>query len=166
MTEILGYVVCLCGTPERREVAWKTGGLCSECFRDDAMNVFAETVLHGPDGMRLPVVVHRSQRTPDERVQRARSRKAAKRKPTARQRRTLIDRAERRAKQRLTKLFPGIYELLLALEREDLGLEGWTIERCLTNHRPNHELDMLLRMHGIDCSTYPEAAAYDHAEES
>jgi beta-phosphoglucomutase-like phosphatase (HAD superfamily) len=164
MPDILGYTVCRCGTPERREVAWKTGGLCSDCFRDAAMNVFAETVLHGPDGMRLPVIIHRSQRSPGDRAQRARSRKAAKRKPTAKQRHTLVARSERRAKQRLAKMFPGIYELLLAIEREQLGLEGWTIERCLTSHRPNHELDMLLRMHGIDCSHYPDAASYDHSE--
>lgn len=163
MPEILGYVVCRCGQPERREVAWKTGGVCSDCFRSVVVDVIS-TIAHLPDGQRLPVIVHRSSRSPADRKQRARSRKAAKRKPTARERRTLVDRAERRAKQRLARIFPGLYEALLAIEREQLGLEGWTIERTLTKHQPVAELDLLLRSHGVDFSQYPQAATYSDTE--
>lgn len=161
MPSILGHVCCPeCGSPVIDAIADKTGGFCPRHFREQVAPIIGEVIANTADGRRLPVRIVRARRTRADRASRAR----AKKRPDVRERRRLTDRAERRAKQRLTKMLPGVYELLLAFEREDLGLEGWTIERALTPHLAAPELDMLLRVHGIDLSTFLVSETYDSAD--
>jgi hypothetical protein len=111
---IEGYVTCAtCGDPWLlREVANRTGGVCSTCWRERRRPGSLEVVA---DATVLTVEARKPHR-------RRRGTRGAS------ETRHRSEHARRRAKTRLAHLFPEVYEQLLAEERAAVGLEPWPIE--------------------------------------
>lgn len=141
MTEIFGYAVCPCGKPVLNEVAYKTRGRCSDCFRAKLNPVFDEIIAVTKDRERILLKLDR--RTPGERAQRRRAKARTRAKQREQHRVTML--ARTRAMSRLAKTFPAVFEFYLADERAKLGLEAWTVDRALTEHRLDDRTMELLR---------------------
>lgn len=139
---VFGYSACSeCPAMVLNEIAWKSGGRCAECFRKATNAWFDELIAVTPTGERIPVRLHRSKRTRGERLRR---KKARTRSPSTKDRARLTMLAQTRAKSRLARLMPEIYEIMLADERAKLDLNAWTIERALTAHRLDESTYRLL----------------------
>lgn len=114
--QVQGYVTCLlCPELVVREVAARTGGICSGCFKGG----------RGPNMRRLEVV----------------GRGYRIRVPTRRPRPTKIRtrdahhndvvKAKLRANKRLRAIFPDLYDTLLAEERAAAGLDPWPMDMAV-----------------------------------
>lgn len=98
-----------------REVAARTGGICSGCFRGG----------RGPDMRHLEVVGRGYRiRVPMRRPQRTRIR-------TRDARHHDVNKAKYRAQKRLRAIFPDLYDCLLAEERAAVGLEPWPLDMAV-----------------------------------
>lgn len=149
-SQVFGYEVCsTCGNAVLTEVAWKTDGRCAECFRVEFNRILDEILVMTSDRQELRVRVRRTKRHPSELAGRRRAKKTAKKRPDVRARARLSVNAQQRAKARLARLFPEIYEVMLADERSKLGLDAWTIERALTPHRVDESTYALLRTYHL-----------------
>jgi hypothetical protein len=120
MEAIEGYVTCAtCGDAwVLREVASRTGGVCSKCWRE------------GRRTASLPIVADATTLSVDVRKPRRRRRGTRGSIDT----RHRSEHARRRAKTRLAQLYPEVYEQLLAEERAALGMEPWPIEIAARHH--------------------------------
>lgn len=149
-SQVFGYTVCsTCGDAVLTEIAWKTSGRCAPCFRAHFNEVLDEIVVITPDRQELRVKVRPSKRHPSELAGRRRAKKRAKKRPDVRDRARIAATAQARAKTRLARLFPEIYEVMLADERAKLGLEAWTIERAITPHKVDESTYALLRSYHL-----------------
>lgn len=143
---ILGYVLCTrCDEPVLKEIAYKTGGLCGEHFRQDA-NAVIDAAMVVVDGRER--IVLRSKRSPAELARRARARKRAKAKPDPD--RSTGAHCSDRARRRLARIFPELFEVLLADERAKAGLSAWTIDRALTPGEASSTMDFVKTYHALE----------------
>jgi len=138
---VFGYTVCPCGAAVLDVVAWKTRGRCAECFRAGLNPVFDEIIAVTKDREKIALKLDR--RSPGERAQRKRAKARSREK--GREQRLVVMLARSRAMSRLAKTFPAVFEFYLADERAKLGLEAWTIDRALTEHRLDDRTMELLR---------------------
>jgi hypothetical protein len=133
---VFGYQACSrCTAAVLNEIAWKTDGLCSTCFRDSPNVREIIAVTKDREKIRLTL----SKRTPGERAQRTRAKKRARSRDEQREKARASALASTRAKAALTRAYPEVYEVLLAEERAKVGLEPWTLDRALTPHRVTDE---------------------------
>lgn len=117
--ELLGYVICrLCPEPVIREVAARTGGLCSTCFAGGRGPNMRRIEVVGR-GYRIRVPLRKPQRTRIK-VRDQHHHQAAK--------------AKHRAHKRLKAIFPDLYDTLVAEERAAAGLEPWPTEAAVRYH--------------------------------
>lgn len=125
---VTGFVPCrLCSTLTLREVTWKTDGACVPCFRQRLAETLGPLELH-LEGRRIPARRVRSSSKGD----RAAGRRRYRKKPNVAERRRLVKLADARAKARMARVFPELFDLLLADERAKLGLNAWSIDRLVT----------------------------------
>lgn len=137
--KVFGYGICrLCQSAELDIVLWKTNGLCAACFRDGANRLFSEVIAHHASGERVRLSLVSEKRSPGERRRR---RFRSKRERTDHERK--VRRAEAAALRRLKHLYPDVYEVLVADERSERGLEPWTVERAVTAHHAGSHFDEL-----------------------
>lgn len=128
---MLGYQMCPCGRPVLDEVAYKTGGLCGDCFRIRANDAIAAhmVVIAGREKLVLRPLA--TKRTPAELRQRKRAKKRNGKTAGEKRHQTKVNQAKAAATRRLRNLFPEMWEILLADERSKAGLDAFTIDRCL-----------------------------------
>jgi len=139
---VFGYQPCgHCQTPVLNEVAWKTGGRCSDCYRNKLGPVFDDIVAVTKNRERIRLTL--SKRTPADRAGRRRNK--ARRGFEAKEKARLTMLARTRAYSRLTRIFPEIWEVLYADERAKLGLTAWTIDKAVSPHRVDHKTMNLLQ---------------------
>lgn len=140
----------------RDEVAYKTKGLCAPCFRDSAHKVIdaAMVVVAGRER-----IVLRSKRKPAELAQRARARKRNRQRPEVKEQHVKGVHCAERARRRLAKLLPELFEILLADERAAAGLNAFTIDRCLRPGTLDTGLDFLMDYRHLHDDTDGGAAA-------
>jgi len=137
-----------CGKPVPEHAYWQTNARCFQCF------------LRQPEFVKLhnveAAITHNRIAVPDPGNTRKRSqwevkierRVGGKDKQVAvRQRGKLLEQARRRASKRLTRLYPAMYSLLLAEEREKFGME------MIANRTKNYLADAV--------STYVPPETYD-----
>lgn len=150
---VFGYSACSrCQTAVLQEIAWKTGGLCSTCFRESPNVREIIAVTKNREKVRLTL----SKRTPGDRAQRARAKKRARSRDEQREKARVSMLASTRAKAALTRAYPEVYEVLLAEERAKLGLEPWTLDRALTPHRVTGEtMEQLRAYHASEQKATP-----------
>jgi hypothetical protein len=151
---VLGYTACKsCGAAVLNEVAYKTDGHCAECFRLKAAEILAPvmTVVAGRE--RLVLRTNRSKRSPGDRAQRARARARRRQDPDVKAHTKLVTQCADRARRRLATILPELYEILLADERANAGLNAWTIERALTPGECSSSLPFLENYHHIEPDT-------------
>lgn len=120
--DVAGYRACRnswCPTLVLAEVAERTDGLCTECFR-------------GQLGAKVAAVEIRNKGRILS-MQRTRGRARAGSKGN-RATKTSAENAKRNAMRRLRDLFPELYQLLLGEERARLGLEPFPLETAV--HEP------------------------------
>lgn len=126
-----GYV--LCPRPHdqprlvREEVANCTGGVCLECFHNEGAKLIHKIELVRR-GQRL-VVPKRAK--PDRRK---------RHRPERNARKNLNAKARERARKRLSEIYPNIYNVLLAEEREALGLAPWPEAIAVRGSDPTAEI--------------------------
>lgn len=125
-------------------IAHKTSGLCPDCFRAKTNPFLTAVVAHNNSGERVKLRLVTRRRPPSHKA----GKKRAKGRNKDRDR--TVRQAQARAMRRLRELYPDVYEVLLADERAEAGLEPWTIERALTAHRPYSHFDELAKYAGID----------------
>ena len=143
--KVFGYSVCRdCATPMLDIIAAKTSGLCPDCFRAKTNPFLRQVVAHNNDGSRVQLRLVTRRRPPSHKAGKKRARGRNK------ERAKVVRQAQARATRRLRELYPDVYEVLLADERAEAGLEPWTIERALTPHRPFSHFDELAKYAGVD----------------
>ena len=114
-----GYVLCPRGRhsePElvRKEVAQRLGGVCSACFAAEGGKLITSVEVVTREGrIRLP------SRRPDRRN---------RYRPQRNARKDLNKKARQRAARRVAAMFPNLYDVVLAEEREALGLPPWPVD--------------------------------------
>lgn len=145
---VAGYTVCRtpdCGALVLDEVAYKTRGHCAPCFRANANIILdaAITVVAGRE--KLVLKTRQGNKTDGERAQRKRAKKRAKATAAERAKRKKVAMARIAADRRLRRLFPELWEILLADERAKLGLNAWTIDRTLTPGEATSSLEFLAK---------------------
>ena len=130
-----------------KEVAFKTGGLCADCFRRNANRVIngAIVVVSGRER-----VVLRSRRSPAELAGRKRTKQRARAKPENRAKINASAKAHATATSRLRRLFPELFEVLLADERAKAGLNAWTIDRAITPGTASKTLEFLASYYRLE----------------
>jgi hypothetical protein len=114
--DLEGYRSCRnewCGRLVLKEVAERTQGLCTDCFR-----------THLGDQMAEVEVVSRGDRLNVKATGRRRSQTSKGDRWTKRR----VEQAKRRAYRRLRGVFPELYDVFYAEERARSGLEPWPIE--------------------------------------
>lgn len=151
---VAGYTACdQCATFVLDVIAFKTRGLCAECFRRQA-NAIIDPVMVIVDGReRLVLRTDVSRRKPGARAQRARARRRKRQEPDEKARRKEVAACADRARRRLQRLFPEMWEILLADERAKAGLNAFTIDRCLRGEPldgPSSSLELLAIYHHIE----------------
>lgn len=152
---VFGYEACRrCHRPVLAELARKTSGHCGDCYRDFFRDGAGDVVVRaGAEA----VAVRATYATTTNSERRRRRRKG---NDSARDRDAT--KANQRARARLARLFPEIFEMLKAEERERLGLEAWTLDAVLSPHCVDQKtLDMLNdyhRPHGAASRSEPESA--------
>jgi len=148
---IFGYSVCVkCGEPVLDFVAYKTQSHCAECFRQHAAEILDPimTVVAGREKIVLRTNI--SKRRPGVRAQRARARARDRKKPEVREHRRVVAGCADRASRKLRRLFPEIYELLLADERQRAGLNAYTIDMALTPGDASSSLEFARDYHALN----------------
>jgi hypothetical protein len=138
--KVFGYIACrLCDQPELEIVGWKTNGLCATCFRAGANRLFTDVVAHHANGERTKLSLVSARKSPGERRRR---RFKSKRERTDHERK--VRRAEAAALRRLKNLYPDVYEVLVADERAERGIEpAWTVDRAVTPHHAGSQFEEL-----------------------
>ena len=114
--DLEGYRSCRnewCGQLVLVEIAQRTQGLCSDCFRTHLGDQMAEVEVISR-GDRLKVRSRKSRR-----AQTSKGDKETKRR---------ADQAQRRAYRRLRGVFPDLFDVFYAEERARVGLEPWPLE--------------------------------------
>lgn len=123
-----GYALC-CSCAERwvpEAVASRLAGRCHECYREDSGARLGRIEVVGRGG-RVTVPLSRKRR-----------RKAMT--PGRAQRRKLNAKAKDAARRRLAAMFPDAYDILLAEERGQRGLEPWPAEVAARGGDPEADL--------------------------
>lgn len=147
---VAGHTVCPCGAYVLDVVAYKTGGLCADCFRLKAAETLDAVMVVVAGKERLVLRTDVSKRSPAERAQRARARQRRRQDPDEKVHRREVAACADRARRRLQRLFPELWEVLLADERAKVGLNAWTIDRALTPGEASSSLEMLAEYHRIE----------------
>lgn len=141
MSNILGYAVCgICSTPVLDIVAYKTKGLCPGCHRKGLAEILEPMEARGRG---LRVQLPKRERTEQQReIDR---RKAEKRRhdPDRRQAERLREQSKQAAFKRMRDIFPALFEVLVAQERAERGLEPWTVTAALTPGTLEATLELL-----------------------
>lgn len=145
---VAGYTVCAspdCGALVLDEVAYKTRGHCATCFRANANLILdaAITVVAGRE--KLTLTTRQGTKSPGDRAQRKRAKKRARATAKERDKRKKVALARVAADRRLRRIFPELFEILLADERAKLGLNAWTIDRTLTPGTAEQSLEWLAK---------------------
>ncbi len=129
--EVAGCVLCRrCSNLVIREIARLTGGLCGDCLDVVGAQVRTIEVLYGG----RPVKMRTRVRRPGSRGSAERAKLGAK--------------CREKAARRVAKLFPNVYELLVADERARAGLEPWPFTVMAQPIDPgelDREVDVALR---------------------
>jgi hypothetical protein len=129
----VGYGTCriaACGVWELTIVLARSGGVCTGCHLAGLGEQF-----------RHIEIVSRGRRTA---IRKTTNRPGPPRRTATR---GAANHAKRRALKRLKNLFPDLYDILVAEERANVGLEPWPLRRALEHHddpdgaRMLHELD-------------------------
>lgn len=135
-----GYV--LCPRPHdpprlvREEVAWCTGGACLECFHEEGAKLIHRIELVRK-GQRLSVP---KRSKPDRRK---------RHRPERNARKTLNAKARERARKRLSEIYPALYNVLLAEEREQLGLPPWPTAIAVRGGDPYPDIERAAKEAGL-----------------
>lgn len=142
--DVAGHTACQeCNAFVLDVVAYKTGGLCADCFRKHAAAIIEPAMVVIAGRQRIVLRTNVSRRTPAVRAARARARKRKRQEPDERRHRQELAACAERARRRLQRLFPELWEVLLADERARAGLNAWTIDRALTPGEASSSLQML-----------------------
>lgn len=124
--EVLGYESCKntwCNEIVIKEVAKRTKGFCSDCWKDVFNANIAEIEV----------------RARAERVKmRIKGNGKPNRKKGNRERQKAVEKARLRAMKRLRAVFPDLYDIFLAEERARAGLDPWPMEMAL---KPSEDED-------------------------
>lgn len=124
-----GYSSCrTCGEWVRDEVFTRTDGLCPAHFAAAGRQRLTSLELVGR-GMVLEIPKAKGRRRTTKRGT-----------PERKARKRLAELAKRRARHRLAAIFPEIYDILLAEERGELGLEPWPTAIALRGGNGDDEL--------------------------
>lgn len=99
------------------EIAQRTRGLCSDCFRTHLGAQVAEVEVVSR-GDRMTVRSRKRRKSQTDKGDRTTERRARS--------------AQRRAYRRLRAVFPDLYDVFYAEERARLGLNPWTIDSVVT----------------------------------
>jgi len=146
---VFGYVACKrCDTAVRTEVAYKTQQHCPDCFRAYA-NEILDPVMVVVAG-REKIVLRSHKHSTADREQRRRAKKEAKQRPDVKERMRIVSQCNQRATAKLRRIFPELFEVLLADERAKVGLDAWTIDRTLTPGEASSSLEMLKSYYHVD----------------
>lgn len=115
--DVVGYALCVgCGDDLVLDiVARRTGGLCTTCF--DRRGGALRHIEIEARGARIPIRLGPPART------RIRSRASHDSKT----REKIVDKCRDRARKRLQAIFPDLYDILLADERAQAGLDPWPL---------------------------------------
>jgi len=122
--DLEGYRSCRnewCGRLVLKEVAERTQGLCTDCFRTHLGDQMAEVEVVARGG-RLSV-----KSTGQRRNQSSKGDRATKKR---------VEQAKRRALRRLRAVFPELFDVFYAEERARVGLEPWPIETVVQKRAP------------------------------
>lgn len=130
-----------CGIAVDPLIAKKMAGFCWGCG-NPRMRARFEEIDIAVEG-RL-IRAKRLSRSPAERERRRIERKRYKSKPEVKDRASTLKNAERRAKSRLARIYPELYELLLADERGRAGLEPWSPDRLMSGLEARLTLGVLM----------------------
>lgn len=122
--DIEGYRSCRnewCGSLVLKEIADRTQGLCTDCFR-----------THLGEQMAAVEVVSRGDRVSVKSTGRRRNQLNKGDRATKRR----AEQAKRRAYRRLSGVFPELFDVFYAEERARVGLEPWPIETVIQKRAP------------------------------
>lgn len=140
--DVAGYVVCdgCRNNIVLDVVARRTGNLCTDCLVAN-QGPLREIEIEAR-GTRLAIPAHPA-------------RKRQKRKPTpeAKARDRVVDACKDRARKRLVALFPDLYDILLAEERANAGLEPWPLQAAVKagpDPDGSQTVDFALLYHALD----------------
>ncbi len=147
---VAGYVICPCSNYVLEVVAYKTGGLCADCFRARAAEIIDPVMVIVDGRERIVLRTDQSKRDPAERARRAKARREKRQDPDEKEHRKQVAACSNRARRRLQRLFPELWEVLLADERAKAGLNAWTIDRALTPGEASSSLQMLAEYHRLE----------------
>jgi hypothetical protein len=129
--EVAGCVLCRrCPNLVIREIARRTGGLCGDCLDVVGANIRTIEVSYGG----RPVKIRSRVRRPGSRGSAERAKLSAK--------------CREKAARRVAKLFPNVFEVIVADERARAGLEPWPftlMAQPLDAGELDRELDVALR---------------------
>ncbi len=149
----MGHTVCSrCSARVLDVIAWKTNGLCASCFREHAGAIINGALVVVAGRERIVIRTDASRRKPGVRAQRARARKRKRDNPDIKDHRREVAACAERARRRLQRLFPEIWEILLADERAKANLNAFTIDRCLTPGQLQSSLDSLADYRRLEAS--------------
>lgn len=148
---VAGHTAChQCRSYVLDVIAWKTGGLCADCFRKHAATVIDPVMVIVDGRERIVLRTDASRRKPGIREQRARARRRNRQRPDDKAHRHTVIACAERARRRLQRLFPELWEILLADERAKAGLNAFTIDRCLQGAPLDPDLELLAEYHRIE----------------
>jgi hypothetical protein len=147
---LFGHTMCPCGAPVLNEVSYKTGGRCADCFRKSSGKLLDAAMVIVDGRERIVLRSDRSRRKPGVAAQRARARRRKRQDPDDKAHRQLVAACAERARRRLQRLFPELWEVLLADERAKAGLNAWTIDRALTPGEASSSLAWLAEYRRIE----------------
>lgn len=135
-----GYVLCPRPHDEpklvREDVAWCTGGLCLEHFHAEGSKRI-ERIELVRRGQRLSVPA------------RVKPVKRKRHRPERNARKNLNAKARERARKRVADLFPELYVILLAEEREALGLPALPVQVAVQGGDPTAAIEYAEREAGL-----------------
>ena len=135
-----GYVLCprVHDEPKlvREEVANCTGGVCLECFHNEGAKLIHKIELVR-QGQRLVVPL------------RAKPNRRKRHRPNRNARKGLNAKARERARKRVADMLPDLYNVVLAEEREALGLDPWPTQIAVRGGDPTAEILYAAREAGL-----------------
>lgn len=116
-----GYVICVrCQDALVIEpVANRTGGICTTCLKERGSPL--KQIEVEARGARFPIPLGPPKRPGRKKVQSA----------EAKAREKIVDKCKLRAMRRLRAVFPDLYDILLAEERQAAGLDPWPLGSAL-----------------------------------
>jgi len=162
---VLGYTACReCGTPVIDAIAFKTSNRCPTHHREWVARRIEAIELRGK-GLRVPIPVDKPS-TIYDRKRNAAKNKARREDPVKRRKEHLRERAKQAAYRRLRSLFPDVFDVLVAQERERLGLPAWSIDMALTPGSTDETLAFIESYHSADGAPRRSGPTPDRTDEA